>query len=111
MFEQPSHSDIGGYTTLHGLKRTKELFMRWTEMATFTPVMRTHEGNRPADNFQFDQDEEALAHFAKMTQIYVHLKPYIKSLVELNAEMGIPVQRPLFMHYEDDMRTYDIQYC
>ena len=105
-----SHSDIGGYTTLHGLKRTKELFMRWTEMATFTPVMRTHEGNRPADNFQFDQDEEALAHFAKMTQIYVHLKPYIKSLVELNAEIGIPVQRPLFMHYEDDMRTYDIQY-
>jgi alpha-glucosidase len=79
-------------------------------MATFTPVMRTHEGNRPADNFQFDQDEEALAHFAKMTQIYVHLKPYIKSLVELNAEIGIPVQRPLFMHYEDDMRTYDIQY-
>jgi len=105
-----SHSDIGGYTTLHGLKRTKELFMRWTEMAAFTPVMRTHEGNRPADNFQFDQDKDALAHFAKMTQIYVHLKPYIKSLVETNAEKGIPVQRPLFMHYEDDARTYDIQY-
>ena len=44
------HSDIGGYTTLRGMKRSKELFQRWTEMAAFTPIMRTHEGNRPAED-------------------------------------------------------------
>ena len=42
------HSDIGGYTSLFGNVRTPELVMRWAEMAAFTPVMRTHEGNRPA---------------------------------------------------------------
>lgn len=42
-----SHSDIGGYTSLHGDVRTAELLMRWSELAAFTPVMRTHEGNRP----------------------------------------------------------------
>ena len=61
------HSDIGGYTSLFGNVRSAELLQRWTEMAAFTPVMRTHEGNRPADNLQIDQDPEVLAHFARLT--------------------------------------------
>jgi sulfoquinovosidase len=104
------HSDIGGYTSLHGNKRSKELLLRWTDMAAFTPVMRTHEGNRPDDCFQFDGDEETLHHFARMTDIYVKLAPYTKKIVKENAEKGIPVQRPLFMHYENDEIAYDIQY-
>ena len=75
------HSDIGGYTSLFGNVRTAELIMRWAEMGAFTPVMRTHEGNRPRDNLQIDQDPEVLAHFARMTRVYVHLAPYLKSLV------------------------------
>ncbi|WP_341484168.1 TIM-barrel domain-containing protein, partial [Francisella tularensis] len=55
------HSDIVGYTSLHGLKRNKELFMRWVDMAEFTVVMRTHAVNRPDENFQFEQDDEAVA--------------------------------------------------
>ena len=51
-----THFDIGGYTTMvrHGttenvavqlnMVRTEELFLRGAEMAMFTPVMRTHEG-------------------------------------------------------------------
>jgi alpha-glucosidase len=104
------HSDIGGYTSLHGNIRTKELFMRWAEMGAFTPFMRTHEGNRPDENFQFDQDDEAMEHLARMTQIFATLAPYTKELVKQNAEKGIPVQRPLFMHYESDEKSYDIQY-
>ena len=57
------HSDIGGYTSLFGNVRTAELIMRWAEMAAFTPVMRTHEGNRPRDNLQIDQDPEVLGAF------------------------------------------------
>jgi len=104
------HSDIGGYTSLYGNKRSKELFMRWAELAAFTPVMRTHEGNRPDDCWQFDSDDETLEHLARMTRVYVKLAPYTKELVRVNAEKGIPVQRPLFMHYEADAVCYDIQY-
>jgi alpha-glucosidase len=103
------HSDIGGYTSLFGNVRTAELIMRWAEMAAFTPVMRTHEGNRPRDNLQIDQDPEVLAHFARMTRVYAHLAPYLKSLVAEAAIRGLPVQRPLFLHFEDDARTYAIQ--
>ncbi len=103
------HSDIGGYTSLFGNVRTAELIMRWAEMGAFTPVMRTHEGNRPRDNLQIDQDEAVLKHFARMTSIYVHLAPYLKALSKEAAETGLPVQRPLFLHHEDDRRTYEIQ--
>lgn len=105
-----SHSDIGGYTSLHGNKRSKELLLRWVDMAAFTPVMRTHEGNRPDDCFQFDDDEETLLHFVRMTNIYVALAPYMKACVSENARHGVPVQRPLFMEFETDEKSYDQPY-
>lgn len=90
------HSDIGGYTSLFNNIRTKEVFLRWAEMAAFTPVMRTHECNRPEENFQYYDDEDTMKQFARLTNIYTTLAPYIKELVKVNANMGIPVQRPLF---------------
>lgn len=105
-----SHSDIGGYTSLHGNIRSKELFMRWAEMGSFLPFMRTHEGNRPSENFQVYDDNEAIDHFAKCTSIFVDLTEYRRKIIEENSENGTPVQRPLFMHYEKDRKAYDIQY-
>jgi alpha-glucosidase len=83
--------------------------MRWAEMAAFTPVMRTHESNRPAENFQFDQDQGVVEHFTRMTRIYVHLVPYLQELVAEAGERGLPVQRPLFLHHEADTATLAIQ--
>lgn len=103
------HSDIGGYTSLFGNLRTPELLMRWAEMAAFTPVMRSHEGNRPRENLQIDEDPQVLAHFARMTRIHAHLAPYLKAIVAEAATLGLPAQRPLFLHFEEDARGYAIQ--
>ena len=103
------HSDIGGYTSLFGLHRTPELLMRWAEMAAFTPVMRSHEGNKPSENLQVDGDPAVLAHFARMTRIYVHLAPYLRTLIAEASARGLPVQRPLFLHFEADQATHGIQ--
>lgn len=100
------HSDIGGYTSLFGNVRTAELLMRWSEMAAFTAVMRSHEGNRPDDNLQLDQHPDVLAHFARMTRVYRHLGPYIRRLRDEASGKGLPLQRPLFLHHEDDPTTY-----
>lgn len=105
-----THSDIGGYTSLFGNTRTKEVFLRWAEMAMFTPFMRTHEGNRPDTNFQYYEDEDTMERLARITDIYTMLAPYTKAMVKINAQRGIPVQRPLFMQYEQDEKAYDIQY-
>jgi alpha-glucosidase len=78
-------------------------------MAAFTPVMRTHEGNRPDQNLQFWQDADTYAHFARMSRLYVGLRPYLQSLVDEAETSGLPLQRPLFLHYENDQETYSIQ--
>lgn len=105
-----THSDIGGYTSLHGNIRTKELFDRWCEMNIFSSYMRTHEGNRPSENFQFYHDEDTMKHMARCSSIRVDLKPYLLHCVEEAVNHGYPLQRPLFMHYPEDMSVYDRQY-
>lgn len=104
-----NHSDIGGYTSLFGNVRTKEVFLRWAEMAAFTPFMRTHEGNRPDDCFQFYDDDDTLRRMARLTTVYTMLAPYTKKIVRENAECGTPVQRALFLHYEEDPRVFTEQ--
>lgn len=103
------HSDIGGYTSLFGNVRTAELIQRWSEMAAFTSLMRSHEGNRPGENLQIDQDPQVLAHFARMTRIHSHLAPYLAALSREAASAGLPVQRPLFLHFEEDAGAYETQ--
>ncbi len=105
-----THSDIGGYTSMYEVVRTKEVFLRWAEMNAFTPVMRSHECNRPSTNFQFYDDEDCMTALARLTQVYVALKPLWKELVAENARHGIPVQRPLFLHNEDDEACYTNQF-
>ena len=107
-----THSDIGGYTSLFGNVRTKELFLRWTEMAAFSPFMRTHEGNRPDDNFQFYEDTETMKFLGRFTKIYTSMKEYIKHHVDMATSEGIPVQKPLLLNYENDevAETIDTQY-
>ena len=103
------HSDIGGYTSLYGNVRTAELLQRWAEMAAFTAVMRTHEGNRPRENLQIDEDAQVLAHFARMTRMHRHLAPYLRALSAEAVATGLPLQRPLFLHFEHDRDAYGDQ--
>jgi alpha-glucosidase len=97
-----SHSDIGGYTSFLNLKRSEELYMRWCEMNTFSPLMRGHEGLNPDLNSQFDASEDVLNHSAKMVQIHTQLKEYIEQAVEYNSKTGVGVIRPLFFYYNED---------
>ena len=90
-----SFSDIGGYTTVAWLKRTKELLVRWTEMSCFTPIMRTHEGNRPGTNWQFDSDDETLDYMAYWADLHYRLKGYILFCEKENMEKGLAVMRPM----------------
>jgi alpha-glucosidase len=96
-----SHSDIGGYTTLFGLKRSKELLIRWSEQATFTSLMRSHEGNRPDDNHQIYSDEDTLKKIGYLTRIHVALKKYLIDVDKENHDFGIGVIRPLFFYFDN----------
>ena len=95
-----------------GPVRDTELLLRWSEYSAFTPLMRTHETNKPDDNAQVYDDVETLQKFGRLTQIYKALKPYIKNAVAQNTYEGVPVMRPLFLQYPEDSEAYkqDYQY-
>ena len=97
-----AHSDVGGYTTFgKEMARSRELLMRWEEMNVFSPLIRSHEGNQPVNNVQFDGDSDLLDFFGKCSREHAALKPYLKELERDYREKGIPVMRPLFYHYPE----------
>jgi alpha-glucosidase len=104
-----SHSDVGGYTSLFGNVRTDELILRWYELGAFSPVMRTHEGNRPDDNLQIDSTPALVAGFVRWSRVHAHLAPYVRHLVAEAQATGLPAQRALFLHYPQDAATFTIQ--
>jgi alpha-glucosidase len=104
------HSDIGGFTTVAWVRRSRELFQRWAEHAAFTPIMRNHEGNRPGRNWQFNSDAETLTHLARMTGVYTRLAPYHRHVVGEYARTGLPAMRHLGIHYGDDETAHRQRY-
>jgi alpha-glucosidase len=105
-----NHSDIGGYTTINNpiknYHRSRELFLRWAEFAVFTPFFRTHEGNRPEKNYQAYSDEKIVAEFAALGRQHLALKPYFAQLMTEAARSGMPLVRPVFLHYPAEQETY-----
>jgi alpha-glucosidase len=104
------HFDIGGFHSLMGQKRTKEIFLRWTELAAFSIIMRSHEGIKPWENWQYNSDEETLYHLSKMVKIHVKLKPYFQNCSEIYQKRGIPIIRPCFLHYDHEPILFDLKY-
>jgi alpha-glucosidase len=108
-----NHSDIGGYTTLSkfgiGLKREKELLLRWMEFSAFTAAFRTHEGNLPEENVQFYTDAETLAAFDRNARLFKSLFFYRQELFKDSSERGYPLARALFLHYPEDRQSWKIE--
>lgn len=106
------HSDIGGYTTLGWIKRNREVLLRWAELAAFSPIMRTHEGNRPGSNAQVWSDPATLAHFARMTSVWTGLAPYHLAVAAEYQASGVPPIRHTWLHYEGEaeLRRLDRQF-
>lgn len=91
------HFDIGGFFSFAWIKRSRELLMRSCETAAFTAVMRTHEGINPRVNAQFDDDQEMLSHFARMTRIHQALLFYHQHVSEQYQKEGIPPIMPVLV--------------
>jgi len=98
--------DIAGYS---GGPSTKELFLRWTELGAFTPVMRTHEGLRALDNWTWDSDAETTAHFARFARIHQALLPEIEAAAREAASSSMPIVRHLILMFPDDPNVVGVE--
>lgn len=92
-----SHSDVGGYTSINAVVRNyvrpDDLLQRWSEFAAFGVVLRTHEGNRPAENHQVYDTAESREAFARMTRVFAALAPYRRSVLAAARDSGVPAIR------------------
>jgi len=99
--------DIAGYFTLFS-DTPRELFFRWTSLGAFSPVMRTHHGNKPG-GWKFDSDAETLDFYRNYARMHTQLFPYLYTMAHEAVEKGTPIIRPLYFHYPDDAGTIEVE--
>ena len=86
-------SDIAGFSSLFGGVSTKELYLRWTAMSAFEPVMRTHDGLRAEDNWRWDTDAESTDHFRRYGRLHLRMLPLFRLLNRDYMDGGVPFMR------------------
>jgi alpha-glucosidase len=85
-------SDIGGFSG----KPDAELYLRWLQLAAFTPFFRTHSalGTERREPWAFGEDTLTIAR--KALRLRQTLMPYIYSQAWVTSTQGIPLMRPTF---------------
>lgn len=97
-------ADIGGF----GADTTPELLTRWIEAACFTPLFRNHsaKGTRRQEPWLFGDDVMSI--YRKYVELRYKFLPYIYDLFYKGEKTGLPVMRPLVLHYEKDENTHNM---
>ena len=93
-----THSDLGGFAG--GETFDPELYTRWLQFGTFSPVFRPHAQDNIAPEPVFHADPvKSIAR--KFIQLRYDMLPYNYSLAFENALNGTPLMRPLAMEYSE----------
>ncbi|MGN0298735.1 MAG: glycoside hydrolase family 31 protein [Lachnospiraceae bacterium] len=91
-------TDIGGF----GSDTTPELLSRWIEVGCFSPLCRNHscKGSIYQEPWRFD--EQTLTINRKYISLRYRLLPYFYDLFRELELKGLPILRPLVLHYQND---------
>ena len=99
--------DIAGFGKSAG-PGTEELYMRWTELGAFTPIMRTHEGADKEGNWSWEKSPATTAHFRRFSLVHCALRPLFITLSDEAQETSVPILRHLMLEFPDDPETFSI---
>ncbi|WP_294333775.1 TIM-barrel domain-containing protein [uncultured Chryseobacterium sp.] len=110
------NSDIGGffagvYKRNGGAKNLlfQELYVRWLQYGTFTPMMRSHGTDVPREIYQFGQKGDvAYDAIEKFIRLRYSMLPYIYSTSWEVSENNSSFLRALSMDFSSDKKTWDI---
>ena len=91
-------TDVGGF----GADCTPELLARWVEAACFSPLFRNHaaKGTVSQEPWRFGQEVEDINR--KYIELRYRFLPYLYDLFYQGETTGLPVMRPLVLHYPQD---------
>jgi alpha-glucosidase (family GH31 glycosyl hydrolase) len=99
--------DIGGF---HGAKIDFDLYARWIEFGTFSPILRMHsahanplEGNT---RMPWVYGERGMALMKKYFTLRTQLIPYLYTYAWLAHKESMPLLRPLYLQYPELEEAY-----
>lgn len=110
------NSDIGGffagvYKRNGGAKNLlfQELYVRWLQYGTFTPMMRSHGTDVPREIYQFGQKGDVVYDaIERFIRLRYSMLPYIYSTSWEVSENNSSFLRALAMDFSSDQKTWDI---
>lgn len=103
-------SDIGGYNGGGELASTNDLYMRWLEFATFSPLMRAHGIGKKSRN-PWDYGEQSVELFKKLYWWRENMLDYVYSAAIDGHYNANPMMRAMAIEFPDqDVATVDTQY-
>jgi alpha-glucosidase len=97
-------TDVGGFS----FDCTGELLSRWVQVGCFTPLFRNHSCANTRDQEPWAFDEETLNINRKYIKLRYKLLPYLYDLMWKGEKTGLPIMRPLVMHYTKDKNVHEI---
>jgi alpha-D-xyloside xylohydrolase len=108
------NADIGGFFLTRFKRKLqdpeyRELYVRWLEFGTFTPMMRSHGADAPREIYQFGQKgNKYYDAIEKYINLRYHLLPYIYSTSwDVTANQS-SMMRGLVMDFSKDKNALDI---
>ena len=97
-----STTDIGGYIDDLTGATTKELFIRWTELAALTPFFRVHNCSTHGTHMPWDYDQQTLDLYTQFANLHIAAIPLIQALWQQAVANGTPILQPLWLAYPGD---------
>ncbi|MDE6182737.1 MAG: glycoside hydrolase family 31 protein, partial [Eubacteriales bacterium] len=93
-------NDVSGF----GLDSTEELFIRWSQVGTFLPILRNHSNmyTRRQEPWTFGERAEKIAKAS--IELRYELMPYLYDMYYLSHKKGLPIFRPMIMEFQNDMK-------
>jgi alpha-glucosidase len=93
-----SGSDIGGFSG----EPDGELFTRWIQVGTFSPLMRVHSAGDTAEREPWSYGPYYEAICKKFIELRYKLLPYLYSAFWEHHKHGFPIIRPVVMHEQSN---------
>jgi len=86
----------------------RELFVRWFQFGTFSPIMRVHGTRNPDQNELWSYGSDAQKILVNFDRLRYRLLPYIYSLAWKTTSESYTPMRPLVMDFRTDDRAANI---
>lgn len=109
-------TDIGGF---HGGDPDdpgfRELVVRWFQYGVFCPIFRLHGVRHPATHTSGGPNElwsfgaGAYPILEGCLRLRESLRPYLRRQMALAKRTGLPMMRPVFLDYEDDVEAWEAE--